>query len=100
MRASFADLLPIELEGVTLPQALSRLVDEVAETFGLSSRVSFSGIDEHGYPEGEHTLSPIAERMLFLVAREALYQLRQRKGLTEGAAQALIDRLLASLDHK
>jgi DNA-binding NarL/FixJ family response regulator len=65
-----------ELEGRTLPDALSLLVEDVAEQLGLSSRISFSGIDEQGSPE-EHTLTHTAERLLYLFAREALYQIEQ-----------------------
>src|SRR5947207_1350317 len=66
-RCSDDELAPPELEGVTLADALSRLVEETAETLGLSSRVSFSGIDEQGRPR-EHTLSSAAERIVFLIA--------------------------------
>ncbi|MBV9227915.1 MAG: hypothetical protein JOZ18_01285, partial [Chloroflexi bacterium] len=76
VRASADDLPPAELEGVTLAEALSRLVEETAETLSLSSRVSFSGVDEQGRPK-EHTLSSAAERVLYLIAREALYQVQQ-----------------------
>lgn len=77
---STGDELPVgELEGVTLADALSRLVEETAETAGLSSRVSFSGVDDQGRPR-EHILSRPAERLLYLVARESLYQVQQRTG--------------------
>src|SRR5579875_1907288 len=49
------DRLP-ELEGVTLGEALSRLVEETAETLHLSSRIVVSGADEQGQPK-EHELS-------------------------------------------
>jgi DNA-binding NarL/FixJ family response regulator len=68
-----------ELEETTLAEALSRMVEGCAETLGLSSRVSISGVDEQGHPTG-HTLSHHAERLLYLVAREALYQVRQHSG--------------------
>ena len=68
-----------ELEGVPLSDALSRLVEETAETLGLSSRVSFSGVDEQGRPK-EHELCSTAERILFLIAREALYEVQLRTG--------------------
>lgn len=68
-----------ELEGVTLADALSRLVEETAETLGLSSRVSFSGVDEQGRPK-EHELCNATERILFLIAREALYDVQLRTG--------------------
>jgi DNA-binding NarL/FixJ family response regulator len=68
-----------ELEGHTLADALSRLVEEAAEQLGLSSRIAFSGIDEQGHSE-EHTLSHTAERVLYLFAREALYHIEQHQG--------------------
>jgi DNA-binding NarL/FixJ family response regulator len=70
-------LLP-ELEGRTLPEALSLLVEDEAEQLGLSSRIAFSGIDEQGRPE-EHALTHTAERLLYLFAREALYQIEQHR---------------------
>jgi DNA-binding NarL/FixJ family response regulator len=70
-------ILP-ELEGRTLPDALSALVEDVAEQVGLSSRISFSGVDEQGRPE-EHALTHTAERLLYLFAREALYQIEQHR---------------------
>ncbi len=77
---SDCDEMPLpELEGVTLVDALSRLVEETAETLGLSSRVSFSGVDEQGRPK-EHELCSAAERILFLIAREALYEVQLRTG--------------------
>jgi DNA-binding NarL/FixJ family response regulator len=68
-----------ELEGRTLADALSQLVEETAEQLGLSSRIAFSGIDEQGHSE-EHTLSHVAERVLYLFAREALYHIEQHQG--------------------
>ncbi len=68
-----------ELEGTTLANALSQLIDQTAEQLNLSSRVSFSGVDEQGRSK-EHTLSPIAERVLFLSARETLYNVQQHTG--------------------
>ncbi len=67
-----------ELEGRTLPDALSLLIEDAAEQLGISSRLSFSGIDEQGRPE-EHTLAHAAERLLYLFAREALYQIEQHR---------------------
>src|ERR1019366_6381918 len=61
VRASNEALLPTELAGRTLAEALSHLVEETAETLGISSRISFSGIDEHGQSK-EHALSSAAER--------------------------------------
>lgn len=68
-----------ELEGRTLADAVSRLVEETAEQLGISSRVAFSGIDEQGHSE-EHILSHTAERVLYLFAREALYHIEQHQG--------------------
>lgn len=79
-RSADEDLSPIELEGVTLSEALSRLVEETAETLGISSRVSFNGIDDQGHPK-EHTLSSSKERVLYLIAREALYQVPSHTGV-------------------
>jgi DNA-binding NarL/FixJ family response regulator len=68
-----------ELEGVTLPEALSHIVEETAEILGISSRVSFSGVDNSGRPKG-HDVSSAAERVLYLIAREALYEVQQHTG--------------------
>lgn len=76
VRSSAEDQALPELEGTTLSEALSRLVEEAAETLGLSSRVSFSGVDEQGRPM-EHVLSSASERILYLFAQEALYQIRR-----------------------
>lgn len=73
VRSADEDLPPAELEGVMLSEALSRLIEETAETLGVSSRVSFNGVDDQGRPK-EHTLSSEKERILYLIAREALYQ--------------------------
>ncbi len=64
-----------ELDGVSLADALSLMIDETVERLGLSSRVAFSGTAEPG------ALSPTAERLLFLVAREAFYQIAQHAGV-------------------
>jgi DNA-binding NarL/FixJ family response regulator len=80
IRSADEDLPPVELEGVTLSEALSRLVEETAEAVGISSRVSFNGIDEQGRPR-EHTLSPRQERILYFIAREALYQVPLHTGV-------------------
>jgi DNA-binding NarL/FixJ family response regulator len=79
VRTSKEDLLPEELVRSTLSEALSHLVEEAAEELGISSRVSFSGVDEQGQ-SGEHILSGAAERVLYLVAQETLYQLQQHSG--------------------
>ena len=80
LRSADEDLQPAELEGVSLSEALSRLVEETAETLGISSRVSFNGIDDQGHPK-EHILSSGKERMLYLIAREALYQVPSHTGV-------------------
>ncbi|HET9920951.1 MAG TPA: LuxR C-terminal-related transcriptional regulator [Ktedonobacteraceae bacterium] len=59
-----------ELVGVSLPDALTRAVEETAESSGLSSRVVFSG--------EERSLPGYSERLLYRVAQEALYQVQQR----------------------
>ena len=68
------------LEGTTLAEALSRMVEETAETLGISSHVSFSGVDEEQRPR-EHDLHPTATRLLYLIAHETLYQIQQRVGV-------------------
>src|SRR5690348_14587886 len=45
-----------ELEGSTLAEALSRMVEGCAEMLRLSSHVSLSGVDEQGQPK-DHALS-------------------------------------------
>ncbi|GAC1394319.1 MAG: hypothetical protein NVS4B11_18520 [Ktedonobacteraceae bacterium] len=80
VRSADEDLPPVELEGVTLSEALSRLVEETAETLGISSRVSFNGVDEQGRPK-EHALSAKEERILYLIARETLYQVPYHVGV-------------------
>src|SRR5579884_2432674 len=65
------------LEGTTLAEALSRMVEETAEMLGISSRVSFSGVDEEQRPR-EQDLYPTATRLLYLIAHETLYQIQQR----------------------
>jgi DNA-binding NarL/FixJ family response regulator len=76
VRASLDDAPPAELVGTTLAEALSRLVEETAEMLGVSSRVSFSGVDDEGRPR-EHALPAAAERALYAIARESLYQVQQ-----------------------
>ncbi len=67
---SFDEDVPLaELIGVTLTEALTRAVEETAETLGLSSRIAFSG--------EERTLPSYTEGLLYRIAREALYQVRQ-----------------------
>ena len=79
VRASNEDLLPTELVGSTFSEALSHLVEETAETLGISSRISFSGVDEQEQ-SAEHTLSNDVKRVLYLVAHETLYQVQQHPG--------------------
>lgn len=57
-----------ELEGVTLVEALSRVIEETAESQGLSSRVAFSG--------EERTLPSYTGRLLYRIVQEALYQVQ------------------------
>lgn len=68
LRAENEDIPLEELEGVPLPAALSRLVEATADELGLSSRSAFSGEERH--------LPPFLERLLYRIAREALYQAR------------------------
>jgi DNA-binding NarL/FixJ family response regulator len=79
VRSSNEDLLPTELSGSTLSEALSHLVEETAETLGISSRITFSGIDEQEHGD-EYTLSNDALRVLYLIAQETLYQIQQHIG--------------------
>ncbi|HLI08412.1 MAG TPA: response regulator [Ktedonobacteraceae bacterium] len=63
--------LPLpELVGVSLTEALTRAVEETAESADLSSRIVFSG-EERGLPG-------YAERLLYRIAQEALYEIQQR----------------------
>jgi DNA-binding NarL/FixJ family response regulator len=61
-----------DLPGVSLPEALSSLVEETAETLGLSSRVAFSG--------EERPLSGAIERLMYRIGQEALIQVQQHTG--------------------
>ena len=78
VRSISDETLP-ELESMTLAETLSRLVEETAEMLVLSSRVSFSGVDEQGRSK-ERELSRAAERVLYLIAREVLYQVQHHSG--------------------
>ncbi|MBV9708254.1 MAG: hypothetical protein JO125_12690, partial [Chloroflexi bacterium] len=78
VRSISDETLP-ELESMTLAESLSRLVEETAEMLVLSSRVSFSGVDEQGRSK-ERELSRAAERVLYLIAREVLYQVQHHSG--------------------
>jgi DNA-binding NarL/FixJ family response regulator len=64
------DLIP-ELADVSLVEALTRAVEEMAEALGLSSRVTFTG-EERPLPECN-------ERILYRIVQEALYQVRQHR---------------------
>lgn len=64
------DLLLPDLAGVTLVEALSRAVEETAEALGLSSRVTFTGV--------ERPLPSYTERLIYRIAQEALSQIQQQ----------------------
>ncbi len=59
-----------DLAGVTLVEALSRAVEETAEALGLSSRVTFTGV--------ERPLPSYIERLIYRIAQEALSQIQQQ----------------------
>jgi DNA-binding NarL/FixJ family response regulator len=69
IRAADEQLPSPDLAGVTLPEALTRLVEETAEARGLGSRLAFSG--------DERALPAYTENLLYRIAQEALYQVRQ-----------------------
>ena len=58
-----------DLVGLTLAEALSRAVEETAESLRLSSRVVFSG--------EERPLPSYTGRLLYRITQEALYQVQQ-----------------------
>src|SRR5437899_4680275 len=67
---SVDDDMPLaDLVGVTLVEALSRVVEEAAESLRLSSRVVFTG--------EERPLPSYSGRLLYRIAQEALYQVQQ-----------------------
>ncbi|MDQ6643584.1 MAG: LuxR C-terminal-related transcriptional regulator [Chloroflexota bacterium] len=69
IRSASDDDLPLaDLVGVTLVEALSRAIEETAESLGLSSRVAFSG--------EERPLPGYTERLFYRIAQEALYQIQ------------------------
>ena len=80
VRSSLEEFPMPELEGVSLSEALSRIVEDTAERLNLTSRISFSGIDEQNNKVPEHNLSTITEHLLYLVARESLYQVEKHPG--------------------
>jgi DNA-binding NarL/FixJ family response regulator len=71
LRAAHDELPLAELLGVSLSEALSRIVEETAESLGLSSRVSFSG--------EARSLPSYIERLLYRIVQEALYQVQQHR---------------------
>ncbi|GCE18782.1 helix-turn-helix transcriptional regulator [Dictyobacter kobayashii] len=79
VRSSLEDVPIPELDGVALTEALSQAVEETAERLALASRISFSGGDEQNRLV-DQKLSVEAERLLYLVVREALYQVAQHSG--------------------
>ncbi|HEY4387658.1 MAG TPA: LuxR C-terminal-related transcriptional regulator [Ktedonobacteraceae bacterium] len=79
IRISDEVLFSAELQGVPLPEALSRLLEETAEQLTLSSRVTLSGVDDQSRP-ADHTLSVSIERLLYIIAREALDQVSYHNG--------------------
>jgi DNA-binding NarL/FixJ family response regulator len=72
VRAAGDDEHAETLPDLPLDEALSRLVDETAETLQLSSRVIFSG--------ETRALSGEVERLLYRIAREVLAQVRRHSG--------------------
>lgn len=79
VRSALEEFPMPELEGVPLSEALSRIVEDAAERLNLISRISFSGIDEQNRVR-EQNLSTVAEHLLYLVARESLYQVEKHTG--------------------
>jgi DNA-binding NarL/FixJ family response regulator len=69
VRAVSDDVFIAELSGVTLAEALTRAVEETAESLGLSSRISFSG--------EERPLSSNIEHLLYRVTQEALDEVKR-----------------------
>src|SRR5260221_13513464 len=69
IRSADEQLPSADLAGTTLPEALTRLVEETAETLGLASRVAFFG-DERPPPA-------YTEKLLYCISPETLYQGQQ-----------------------
>ncbi|HYB01701.1 MAG TPA: response regulator [Ktedonobacteraceae bacterium] len=69
VRAVSDDVAIAELNGVTLAEALTRAVEETAESLGLSSRINFSG--------EERPLSSNIEHVLYRITQEALDEVRR-----------------------
>ena len=80
MRTSDESMPLPELVGVPLAEALTRAVEETAESSGLSSRVVFSG--------EEHSFTSYAERLLYRVAQEVLYLVQHHAQQNEGGRRA------------
>lgn len=72
LQATSGELLLAELPGLSLTEALSQLVEETAESLGLSSRIVLSG--------REHPLFDYLERLLYRVAQEALARVAAHEG--------------------
>ncbi|GCE48159.1 DNA-binding NarL/FixJ family response regulator [Thermosporothrix hazakensis] len=66
VRQATVELALPELEQVSLVEALSNLIEETAEAHSLSSRISVTG-------DQSKEFSPLAGRLLYLVALEAVY---------------------------
>ncbi|GCF06698.1 helix-turn-helix transcriptional regulator [Dictyobacter arantiisoli] len=77
VRSSFEMATLPELSGLQLSEALSQLIETSAEQLGLASRITVTGGDEQ--QSVAHMLEPAAERILYLVAREALYQIERHR---------------------
>jgi DNA-binding NarL/FixJ family response regulator len=69
VRAVSDDVEIAELNGVTLAEALTRIVEETAESLGLSSRINFSG--------EERPLSNNIEHVLYRITQEALEEVQR-----------------------
>ena len=69
VRAVSDDVPMAELSGVTLAEALTRAVEEIAEALGLSSRINFSG--------EERPLSSNIENLLYRITQEALDEVQR-----------------------
>jgi DNA-binding NarL/FixJ family response regulator len=74
---SFIEHLPTEIEHVSLIEQLSRMAEESAERQGISSRITFSGLEE----TNRSALAPIVERLLYLFTHETLYEIEQLNGV-------------------
>jgi DNA-binding NarL/FixJ family response regulator len=77
LRVDLTELAPPELYSANLDELLSRLVEESAERLGATSRLSFSGVASQDH-QLTSRLSEQTRRMLYLITREALYQIEHR----------------------